>query len=292
MNRKRTGYGILLLLILMVCFVASCGFFGRSEEPISKGTPIPTGEPPVAYGASLDEWEEATQADDTQANAGQVDTDQTSSRKEWPVVETQPVSPLAYLAPISPLAVPAASEPEPEPELESVAGPIPEIGTPYTLDNIVYREILWDGLIPADFTADAIMSKYEDQLAEMEDGSPEASELYQKMQAEFNRAPVNEILDEKLIRIPGFIAPLDYTDDRITEFLLVPYFGACIHVPPPPANQTVLISTAEGQGIKPEDSNSPIWVMGKLSTEGTTTELAAAGYYMEEAIIEPYMNTR
>ncbi|MEM7125352.1 MAG: DUF3299 domain-containing protein [Chloroflexota bacterium] len=268
-HRQRKGYGIYILSILIIFFVVSCGRSARQDRQIAKVTPLPSGEPQVAYGASLSEWEEATGG-----NTGQ----QASSNNDERSGEAQLVSPLAYPAPVSPLAEPTE--------------PASEIGIPFTLDNLVYRQILWDGLIPANFTADAIMAKYEDELARTADGSPEATELYKKMQVEFNSAPVNEKINETLIRLPGFIAPLEYTDDRITEFLLVPYFGACIHVPPPPANQTVLVSTAEGEGISPEDSNNPIWVMGKLTTEGTTTQLAAAGYHIEEAIIEPYMYTQ
>lgn len=250
MNSVRpTTYCIYILSALFMLFVVACGRSDRSPGAIVKVTPLPSGTPPVAYGASLREWEEATQADG----------------------EAQPASPLA---PDSPLAMPPAQA--------------AEIGTPFTFDDVVYREIMWDGLIPADFTAEAIMAKYADQLAEIEDGSPEASELYSKMQAEFSTAPVNELLDETLVRIPGFIAPLNYADELITEFLLVPYFGACIHVPPPPANQTVLVKAAEGQGIKAEDSYYPVWVMGKLTAEGTTTELATAGYYIQDAVFEPY----
>lgn len=251
MNLNRPiKYFVPILAVLVMLLVVACGRSGRSPGAIVKVTPLPSGTPPVAYGASLREWEEATQADG----------------------ETQPASPLA---PVSPLASPAQAA---------------EIGTPFTFDDVVYREIMWDGLIPADFTAEAIMAKYADQLAEIEDGSPEASELYSKMQAEFSTAPVNERLDETLVRIPGFIAPLNYADELITEFLLVPYFGACIHVPPPPANQTVLVKAAEGQGIQAEDSYYPIWVMGRLTVEGTTTELATAGYSIQDAIFAPYTN--
>jgi hypothetical protein len=132
------------------------------------------------------------------------------------------------------------------------------------------------------------MAKYADQLAQFEDGSPEAYDLYMKMQAEFDNAPVNETLDGVLVRLPGFIAPLEYADDLITEFLLVPYFGACIHVPPPPANQTVLVKLAEGQGITFEDTWNPFWVMGELTAEGTSTELAEAGYHINDAFVELY----
>lgn len=237
----------------------------------------------MAYGASLSEWEEATQpdveqtADSTESSVSAeeddaVTADNTESNDE--AITAEVATPTIGPPPITAEAA------------EST------IGTSITVDNIVYQEIMWDGLIPADFRSDAIMEKYQDQLAEIEDGSPEANALYTKMQEEFNNAPVNEVLDETLVRLPGFIAPLEYSDDLITEFLLVPYFGACIHTPPPPANQTVLVQVAEGQGIKPEDSYNPIWVMGKLTTEETTTELAAAGYYIQEAIFEPYTNTQ
>ena len=158
----------------------------------------------------------------------------------------------------------------------------------FELDNVVYRQIMWDGLMPEDFTPLAVMGKYMDEIAAIEHGSSEMNELYDKIQEEMNNAPVNELLNEVEIRLPGFIAPLDYADDTITEFLLVPYFGACIHVPPPPVNQTVMVTVAEGHGINVRDLSKPFWVMGKIVTEGTTTDLAAAGYNITDAIIEPY----
>lgn len=264
MNMDRpTKNCVHLLSVLIMLMVVSCGRSERSQGAIVKVTPLPSGTPPVAYGASLREWEEAAQANG----------EQTISSNDGRSGETQPDSPLA---PVSPLAMPPAQA--------------AEIGTPFTFADVEYRQILWDSLIPADFTAEAIMTKYADQLAAIEDGSPEASELYMKMQQEFDNAPVNEVLNEIPVRLPGFIAPLEYTDDLITEFLLVPYFGACIHVPPPPVNQTVLVKTAKGQGIKIEDSYYPVWVMGKLAVEATTTQLAAAGYIIPEAIIAPYTN--
>lgn len=263
--RQKRGYCAYTLSIIAIILVAACGRSGRSSDAITIVTPPATGEPAVAYGASLSEWEEATQADGDEASSVSDETTQSTSHLAAP----------ALLSPIEPSA---------EVEAESEAA----LGVPFTFENVVYREIMWDGLIPLDFTADSIISKYQDELAKYEDGSSEATELYSKMQDEYNSAPVNEVLNEVEIRLPGFIAPLDYTDDLITEFLLVPYFGACIHVPPPPANQTVLVKTAEGHGIDIKDSNDPIWVMGKIVTEGTTTELAAAGYNIEEAVIEPY----
>ena len=56
-----------------------------------------------------------------------------------------------------------------------------------------------------------------------------------------------EALNGRAASIPGFIVPLDVTDDRkVRSFFLVPYYGACIHYPPPPPNQLIYISLPEG----------------------------------------------
>lgn len=149
-------------------------------------------------------------------------------------------------------------------------------------------ELEWADLIPADFSADAIYEKYQEELSKYPDGDPKAQEVYTQMQEEFNNAPTNEELNGKLVRVPGFITALDYSADTVTEFLLVPYFGACIHVPPPPVNQTVFVTTDIADGIAIEDTFAPIWVVGVLQTESTSTELATAGYTIIDAKIETY----
>ena len=145
--------------------------------------------------------------------------------------------------------------------------------TSYVFDDIIYQELAWDALIPKGFTADQIWAKHEPIFAQMEDDSEEADTLYAQMMTEFNSAPANDELNDTLVRLPGFIAPLELSNEFITEFLLVPYLGACIHMPPPPANQTVLVKTAEGYGIDVKNANNPVWIMGTLTVERATTEL-------------------
>lgn len=266
-----------LLWLLLVFLTASCGAAELPESVVAEITPAAPPAQPVEYGASLSEWEEAVQTDPEKTedaqnmNSGVVESQGMIVTTTIPITRTE--------------AANAAAATAMDSVVSPQATPTPSL---FTLDGVVYQEIMWDALVPADFTADAIMAKYADQLAQFQDGSPEAYDLYMQMQAEFNNAPVNELIDGTMVKLPGFIAPLEYTDSLITEFLLVPYFGACIHVPPPPANQTVLVKTAEGHGIESKDSYSPVWIIGKLTAEGTTTALAAAGYYMEDAIIEPY----
>lgn len=151
------------------------------------------------------------------------------------------------------------------------------------------REIKWEELIPAEYSPDAIMAKYGDEISQMQDGSLEANKLMDKITAELEQAPVNEAMAEQLIKMPGYIAPLNTTEEGlINEFLLVPYFGACIHVPPPPVNQTVMVSTAAGEGIKMETAYAPIWVTGEITLQGKDTDIGKAGYSIVEAQIEPY----
>lgn len=81
-------------------------------------------------------------------------------------------------------------------------------------------------------------------------------------------------------RIAGYIVPLD-TDERgrMTQFFLVPYFGACIHVPPPPPNQIILGKLAEP--IPMTDLYSPYWIDGTFRIERNETELGASAYTMD-----------
>ncbi|MFK5893396.1 MAG: DUF3299 domain-containing protein [Pseudomonadota bacterium] len=146
----------------------------------------------------------------------------------------------------------------------------------------------WDNLIPASYAQEKILDKYQQQLDTLEDDSPELEALYLKIFEEINNAPLNEKLSNKWIKLSGFIAPLNYHNGKIIEFLLVPYFGACIHVPAPPANQTVLVKTLLNKGIKPEDAFVPIWVSGQIQLEGKKTDIGSAGYSIKDAKVEIY----
>lgn len=91
---------------------------------------------------------------------------------------------------------------------------------------------------------------------------------------------VVEELDGKHIRLPGFIVPLDYdTPEELRGFLFVPYYGACIHTPPPPPNQLVYVDA--GVGTRVEDIWSPYWATGILRTERVDNELGNAAYTLE-----------
>lgn len=97
---------------------------------------------------------------------------------------------------------------------------------------------------------------------------------------------VNKKLDNQDLRIPGFVVPLEGDAKKITAFLLVPYFGACIHVPPPPTNQVIYVSYPKGAPV--DDLWDAIWVKGKMRTISSSHEMATASYSMEATDVSVY----
>ena len=98
-------------------------------------------------------------------------------------------------------------------------------------------------------------------------------------------------MDGQRVRIPGFIVPLEFDDEQtITQFFLVPYFGACIHMPPPPPNQIILVTYPEG--FKLSALYDPFWISGVLRTTVTANDLATSAYsltmYHHAPYTEPY----
>jgi hypothetical protein len=98
---------------------------------------------------------------------------------------------------------------------------------------------------------------------------------------------VNQDLAGLTVRLPGFIVPLDAgAKGTIREFLLVPYVGACIHVPPPPPNQMLYVKSASGIAL--DAIHEAYWVTGKMRIESRTTPLGAAAYAVSADKIELY----
>jgi hypothetical protein len=101
-------------------------------------------------------------------------------------------------------------------------------------------------------------------------------------------AAVNRKLSETKVKIPGFVVPLVVDDNGVvSEFFLVPYFGACIHVPPPPPNQIVYVKLAGG-GIRLGSAEDAYWVTGTLHTQLNGTSLAKASYTLDATRMERY----
>jgi uncharacterized protein len=92
-------------------------------------------------------------------------------------------------------------------------------------------------------------------------------------------------LNGQSVSIGGYVVPLDFDATTVKEFLLVPFVGACIHVPPPPANQIIYVKT--DKGFEVGGQFDPVTVTGKISTTVAFTGLADAGYTIAADTVEP-----
>lgn len=111
---------------------------------------------------------------------------------------------------------------------------------------------------------------------------------------EANKSRLVEDLDGKEVRIPGYVLPTEYSGDEVVEFLLVPYVGACIHVPPPPLNQMVHVELDDGYANK--RLFAPVWVTGRILSTTSTQSISMndgamdveAGYTIQATDVAPY----
>lgn len=153
-----------------------------------------------------------------------------------------------------------------------------------------YQKITWDDLLNEEWYQQMKkeMASY-GRMAFLKDGSEEAEKLMASMRKKLDEAPIAPKYINQKIRMPGFVVPLDAVRNGQREFLLVPYFGACIHTPPPPANQIVLVTPHPKLNLsKTLESMDVIWVEGELKDSRTTTASGVSGYSLEAVQIYPY----
>ncbi len=149
-----------------------------------------------------------------------------------------------------------------------------------------YREIKWDDLVPADW--DPFKEMKDVNLSGLSDADPRAAAALKRMREFWDNAPVNPKLEDQAVRIPGYVVPLDDSTTGLKEFLLVPYFGACIHTPPPPANQIVhVVPRTAAKGFRAMDT---VWVSGTLKAAKSDTAMGASGYRLDAMVVEAYVD--
>ena len=154
----------------------------------------------------------------------------------------------------------------------------------------------WVDLLPDD-DLQALMNP-PSWLLEVEDGSEEDSldALFAAREADavgdrfmqaLKSANVRPEMQGRPVRLPGFIVPLSFDQNRkVIEFFLVPYFGACLHLPPPPPNQILYVEYSEG--IEVENLQQPYWVDGELVIATTSNRTGSSAYSLIPANIEEY----
>jgi hypothetical protein len=151
-----------------------------------------------------------------------------------------------------------------------------------------YPEIKWEALVPRDW--DPLKEfKGQDMAIGLPDSDPRAQAMLERLRAIWDTAPTVPTLDGAQVRLPGFVVPLDEAPEGLTSFLLVPYFGACIHTPPPPANQIVHVHTRTPAKVRTMD---PVWVRGTLKLERQNTAQGTTAYRLDAAGVEPYVEPK
>lgn len=148
------------------------------------------------------------------------------------------------------------------------------------------REIGWEELMP-EGEEERLAQLYQQQMALLYSGGPIAEGSAADQMIQIGTFNTVKELNETKVRIPGYTVPFEYgANAEISEFLLVPYYGACLHAPPPPPNQTVFAMTDEP--IKLRNLAQAVWIEGTMYTQTQESELADAAYTIRVDKVETY----
>lgn len=150
------------------------------------------------------------------------------------------------------------------------------------------RTIGWEQLIPAGW------DPYKDlkalNLDGLKDNDPKAEEALKKMRKMWDNAPINPLILGQSVRLPGYMVPLEDLPEGTKEFLLVPYFGACVHSPPPPANQ--IVHVVLDKPTKRFRLMDTLWVTGPLSATKTDSHMGVSSYRMDAKQVTPFVEKK
>jgi hypothetical protein len=147
------------------------------------------------------------------------------------------------------------------------------------------KETSWEELMPKDW--DPMKEFRAGDLGLVQEGSVKERNLMREMRELWDNAPTNPRMDGARVRLPGYVVPLEEVKGELKEFLLVPYFGACIHSPPPPANQIVHVVSA--QPLKGWRTMDAVWVNGTLKAARTDSAMGTSGYSIADPVVERYV---
>ena len=146
-----------------------------------------------------------------------------------------------------------------------------------------YEDITWDMLLPEGWSVEKVLENL--NLDALGDNDPKAREAMKKIREMWDNAPANPKFDKRRVSIAGFVVPLDGEREKTREFLLVPYFGACIHAPAPPANQVIHVKVKAGNTVTLSPASL---ISGTIRTVRTGTKMAVTGYEMTIDKAEPF----
>lgn len=159
------------------------------------------------------------------------------------------------------------------------------LGAPGVLAQERPEVIDWKHLVPTGYDPSELVRKYQKEVSSLRDNDPRAERAAERLRQAWENAPVVQALSNKVVKLAGFLVTLEGDGKAVSEFLLVPYFGACIHVPPPPSNQVVLVRTGN-RPFKVNQMFDMVSVTGTLRTERARNDLASASYVIEATQVE------
>ena len=187
---------------------------------------------------------------------------------------------------------------------EQLVPPLDELQNPYLRLSDDQQQSLYDLWLARETEAagygdEDLESLRDTAVAHLAEGGLDADQVLEELDnfvaaANANNSKLVEALNNKNVKIAGYVLPTEFSGDLVIEFLLVPYVGACIHTPPPPANQMIHVEVEEG--FITEGMFAPVWVTGKIRTELSTQSIflvdgsadVDAGYQIKASDIEPY----
>jgi hypothetical protein len=149
-----------------------------------------------------------------------------------------------------------------------------------------FRETRWYELVPKDWDPNKVVHELQQGMQAMSDADPRAIDRLRKIHDVWDDAPTNKALDGVAVRLPGYIVPLEEGRNGLKEFLLVPYFGACIHTPPPPSNQIIHVRV---QRAVQEHVMDAVWVSGTLTIERQDSSRGISSYALAATTVEHYV---
>ena len=186
---------------------------------------------------------------------------------------------------------------------DKVRAEMESAGMDVTQDANAPTELAWEDLMPEgeeerlealykDFYDDFEKRMLADQQSLIDAGDEDVASLITEGSASDTMEQIGTFnvvadLDGERVRMPGYIVPFDFSAEaKHTEFLLVPYFGACLHTPPPPPNQMLFVKADPAATI--DDIYEPYWLEGTLTTGKFESNLGNSAYELSLSKIEPY----
>lgn len=149
----------------------------------------------------------------------------------------------------------------------------------------IYQDIVWHQLVPSGWNPTQSLRGLR-SFTRLPDSDPRAQAMMDRLRSAWDEAPTVSSFDGHDVRIMGYVVPLESGPSGIREFLLVPYFGACIHTPPPPANQIIFVRLESP--AKDIRTMSTVRVSGTLVVDRATWDLGVSGYHLKAASVEKY----